>query len=160
MYHIINHCCGDTACFGDVHPWSGQLSPKAAQIPLISSSECTAACPHAMVNAALNTLLPSFDSPMAMTERRPLSETATWHTGHIVLNFEDGPHENNPKMALEQARGISMRQDLFVVMRICSLLIFSHWHARFEPQCRHKDFWTACLLPLLAADVAASKICC
>ena len=50
-----------------------------------------------------------------------------------------------------------MQRNLFVVMRVCSPVVLSYLDAGFEPRCGRKDFWTACVLPLL---LAAAETCC
>ena len=52
---------------------------------------------------------------------------------------------------------------MFVVMRVCSPVVFSSLDVGFAPQCRHKDFWTACLLAcllLLLLLLLLAKMCC
>ena len=63
------------------------------------------------------------------------------------------------KSAVERARRLKTQRNLFVVMRICSLVVLSYLHAGFEPRCGRKDFWTLCCL-LLAAAAVAAKTCC
>ena len=53
-----------------------------------------------------------------------------------------------------------MQRNLFVVMRIRSPVALSYVDAGFEPRCRRKDFWIACLLLLLLLAVVAAKMCC
>ena len=48
---------------------------------LIFTSKWTTAWHHGVVHALLNTHLPSFDSPIAMKEQRPSSETPAWRSG-------------------------------------------------------------------------------
>ena len=61
------------------------------------------------------------------------------------------------KSALDRARRFKTAQNLFVVMRLCSPVVFSYLNADFEPPCGRKDFWTACLLLLLLLALLAIK---
>ena len=60
------------------------------------------------------------------------------------------------KSAVERATRLKTQRNLFVVMHICSPVVLSYLDAGFEPPCGHKDFWTFCLLLLLAAVAAAA----
>ena len=55
-----------------------------------------------------------------------------------------------------------MQQNVFVVIRLGSLVVLSYLDAGFEPRCGRKDFLTACLLACLlaAAAAVAAKMCC
>ena len=50
-----------------------------------------------------------------------------------------------------------MQRNLFVVMRLGSLVVLSYFDAGFDPRCGRKDFWTACCCCLLLLLLAA---CC
>ena len=50
---------------------------KRAQNRLVFTSKWTTVWHHGMVQAVLNTHLPSFDSPIAMEEQRPSLQTPT-----------------------------------------------------------------------------------
>ena len=63
-----------------------------------------------------------------MAQKRPFSET---------------------KSAVERARRLQMQRNLFVVMRMSSLVILSHLDAGFGAPCPRRDFLVACLLLLL-----------
>ena len=52
-------------------------------------------------------------------------------------------------MAVEPARRLETQRNLFVVMRLGSLVVLSYFDAGFETRCGLKDFWTACCLLLL-----------
>ena len=54
---------------------------KTAQKRLLFTSKWTTAWHHSLGHALLNTHLPSFDSPIAMKEQRPSSETPAWRSG-------------------------------------------------------------------------------
>ena len=55
-----------------------------------------------------------------------------------------------------------MQQNLFVVMRLGSLVVLSYLDAGFEPRCGRKDFLSACccccLLLLLLAKTCSSAL--
>ena len=122
---------------------------------------------HGVVHALLNTHLPSFDSPIALKEQRPSSETPAWRSGDRP-ELSGRSSSKQPKTAqkrpfldtkssVERARRLEMQRNLFVVMRLCSPVVLSYLDARFEPRCGPNDFLCACCL-LLAAPVAA-KTC-
>ena len=58
----------------------------------------------------------------------------------IVLNIAQKEPFLDTKSAVKRARRLNMQRNLFVVMRICSLVVLSYLEAGFEPQLRHKDF--------------------
>ena len=107
------------------------------------------------------THLPSFDSPIAMKDQRPSSETPAWRSGdRPELSGQSSRKQPktaqkrpflDTKLAIERARRLETAQNLFVVMRICSPVVLSYLDAGFEPRCGGKDFWTFCCLLLLLA---------
>ena len=58
----------------------------------------------------------------------------------IVLNIAKKWAFLDTKSAVKRARRLKMQRNLFVVMRICSLVVLSYLDAGFEPQLCHKDF--------------------
>ena len=72
----------------------------------------------------------------------------------IVLKTTQKRPFLDTKSVVERARRLKTQRNLFVVLRIPSLVILSYLEAGFEQRCGRKDFWTFCLL--LAAATAAS----
>ena len=150
-------------------PWLRRLSLNTAQKRLVFTSKWTTAWHHGVVHALLNTHLPSFDSPIAMKEQRPSSETPAWRSGDRPelsgrsSRKQPKTAQKRPfldtKWAVRPARRLETQRNLFVVMRLSSPDVLSYLDAGFEPRCGLKDFWGACCLLLLAAAVAA-KTCC
>ena len=74
---------------------------------------------------------------------------------HIVVHFE-------VKIEPFYSR-LEMAQQLFVVMRVCSLVVLSCLDASFYPRCCSKDFNRLLLLAAAAAAACLlllAKICC
>ena len=124
---------------------------------------------HSMVHAILNTHLPSFDSRMANNPTTALIANA--HLTHrrssrvfrtIILKTAPKRRFLDTKSAVEWARRLKMQPNLFVVMRLGSLVVLSYLDAGFDVRCRRKDFWTTCCLLLAACCLllAAAKTCC
>ena len=128
---------------------------------LVLTSKWTTAWHNRVVHALVNTHLPSFDSPNAMKEQRPASETPAWRSGDRPELSRRSSRKQpktarkrpllDTKSAVEWARRLKAQRNLVVVMRLGSLVILSYLHAGFEPRCCRKDFLCACLLLLLAA---------
>ena len=115
---------------------------------------------HSVVHALLNTHLPSFDSPIAMKEQQPLSETPAWRTGDCPelsgrssSKSSKTAHKRpflDTKSAVERAKRLEMQQNLFVVMRLSSPVVLSYFDAGFEPRCGLKTRTRTELGPILA----------
>ena len=69
----------------------GDCPENTAGKRLIFTSKWTTAWHHGVVHALLNTHLPSFDSPIAMKEQRPSSETPAWRSGDRPKNSKKQP---------------------------------------------------------------------
>ena len=73
--------------------------------------------------------------------------------GHST-GLQDDRRENDPKTksksksksAVERARCLKTEQNMFVVMRVCSLVLLSYLDVGFEPRCEHFNRLLACLL--------------
>ena len=119
----------------------------------------TTAWHHGVVHALLNTHLPSFDSPIAMKEQRPSSETAARRSGdrpelpgRLSLKQPKTAQKRpflDTKSAVERATRLETQRNLFVVMRLGSPVVLSYLDAGFDARCGLKDFLTACCCLLL-----------
>ena len=139
-----------------------------AQKRLIFTSNWTTVWHHGMVHATLNTHLPSFHSPIAPEEQRPSLQTPTCHTGGsssvfrtIVLKTAQKRPFLDTKSAVERASRLKKKQNLFVVMRLCSPVVLSYLDAGFQRCCGRKNVWTAaaCCCCLLLLLLLLAKTC-
>ena len=64
------------------------------------------------------------------------------------------------KLAVERARQLETARNMFVVMRLGSLVVLSYLDAGFEPRRGFKDFLTACSCLLLLLLLLLAKTCC